>query len=93
MFIMVPNPGRSLNGIQSKSTTQLIKAVTPPIGNAKCNETPSASTVHGELPIPDCNKKASPNPKTNKPSTNTKTRKGEIAHREGALQGVFGIVR
>jgi hypothetical protein len=67
--------------------------VTPPIGNEKCNDTPSASTVHGELPIPDCNKNASPNPKRNKPITKTKTRNGEIAHREGALQGVFGIVR
>lgn len=93
IFKIVPNPGFSLSGIQSKRTMQLINAVAPPIGMGRCNDNPSANTVQGELPMPDWSRNASPIPKTDKPKVNTEIRSGEIDQREGAVHGVIGIVR
>jgi len=93
MLRTVPNPGFSLRGIHSKSTTQLIRKVAHPRFIPVLRDIPSASTTHGEFPRRDCTSNDSPRPKRNSAPVRIETRNGARSHREFALHGVIGIDR
>ena len=68
-FRTVPRPGRSRSGIQHRSTAAPIASVAAPIDSGVCFDTPSASTVHGELPSSLATSSASPMPKIHSPTS------------------------
>ena len=67
IFIIVPNPGLSFNGIQKTKTMQLIMKVDRPIPILTFLATPSAKTVQGVTPFWEITKILSPKPNKNKP--------------------------
>lgn len=94
---MVPNPGFCRKGIHSRSTSVETKNVASPILSGEFSEIPSASTVHGELPIFVTTKNASPIPKIVRPNINIKILcrclfEKPIDQAESARQGVIGMV-
>ena len=87
----VPKPGRSFRGIQSRRTKTLIINVATPIVKLNCFETPSESTVHGELPIFETIRKASPIPNRRSPKVKISNRLSERLQVFSAVQGKTGI--
>tara|TARA_B110000503_G_scaffold74132_1_gene114498 strand:- start:2305 stop:2580 length:276 start_codon:yes stop_codon:yes gene_type:complete len=67
ILAMVPNPGRSRSGNQRSKTPTLMTAVDSPIDSGVRNERPCAKTDHGEFPIVDSIRRASPIPKIANP--------------------------
>lgn len=53
IFESVPNPGRSLSGIQRARTSEPTIKVDVPIDNPLLSEIPCARTDHGAFPSPD----------------------------------------
>ena len=76
IFIIVPNPGLSFNGIQKTKTMQLIIKVDRPIPILTFLATPSAKTVQGVTPFWETTRILSPKPNKNKP----KQRKANVSN-------------
>src|SRR5687768_12131410 len=64
---IVPRPRVCRSGIHITSTTKLIATVATPTASGVWTSTPSASTVHGELPSSLATSIASPVPKIHSP--------------------------
>ena len=92
IFIIVPNPGLSFNGIQKTKTMQLIIKVDRPIPILTFLATPSAKTVQGVTPFKETTKTLSPKPNKNKPKQRKKNvlNLGKIISGFRALQDVIG---
>ena len=92
IFIIVPNPGLSFNGIQKTKTMQLIIKVERPIPILTFLATPSAKTVHGVTPFWETTKILSPKPNKNKPKQRNKnvSNLGKIIFGFSELQEVIG---
>jgi hypothetical protein len=82
-FATVPRPGRWRSGIHSSSSAKLVSTVAAPTLSGVCTDTPSAKTVHGELPRFDATSSASPAPKTVSPARSVASRRGDARHRDG----------
>ena len=92
IFIIVPNPGLSFNGIQKTKTMQLIIKVERPIPISTFLATPSANTVHGVTPFWETTKILSPKPNKNKPKQRNRnvSNLGKIIFGFCELQEVIG---
>ena len=92
IFIIVPNPGLSFNGIQKTKTMQLIIKVERPIPILPFLATPSAKTVHGVTPFWETTKILSPKPNKNKPKQRNRnvSNLGKIIFGFLELQEVIG---
>ena len=92
IFIIVPNPGLSFNGIQKTKTIQLIIKVERPIPILTFLATPSAKTVHGVTPFWETTKILSPKPNKNKPKQRNRnvSNLGKIIFGFSELQEVIG---
>ena len=92
IFIIVPNPGLSFNGIQKTKTMQLIIKVEKPIPILTLFATPSAKTVHGVTPFWETTKILSPKPNKNKPKQRNRnvSNLGKIIFGFCELQDVIG---
>ena len=92
IFIIVPSPGLSFNGIQKTKTMQLIIKVDRPIPILTFLATPSAKTVHGVTPFWETTKILSPKPNKNKPIQRNKnvSNLGTIKFGFCELQEVIG---
>jgi hypothetical protein len=91
-FKMVPMPGICLSGIQQNKTTKLVTKVAKPRPHPVICVIPWANTVHGLTPTPAATSKASPRPKSVRPTTrNKKETKGGLKVRAfGELQNNVG---
>ncbi|CAB4580494.1 unannotated protein [freshwater metagenome] len=79
-FIIVPIPGYWRSGNQSSKTlTETMKVATPTLTD-KLLAIPSASTVHGDTPIPALTNAASPEPKIHRPRVSIKNDLGSNFH-------------
>ncbi len=92
IFIIVPNPGLSFNGIQKTKTMQLIIKVDRPIPTLTFFVIPSAKTVQGVTPFWETTKILSPKPNKNKPKQRYKnvSNLGKIMFVFCELQDVIG---
>ena len=92
IFIIVPNPGLSFNGIQKTRTMQLIIKVDRPIPILTFLATPSAKTVQGVTPFWETTKTLSPKPNKNKPEQRKEnvSNLGKIMFGFWELQDVIG---
>jgi len=93
MFARVPSPGFSLSGIHSNNTRNPMMKVVHPIVRPVRTEKPSARTVQGPLPRPDCTTSASPVPKSHRPNAKTARVVGRVVQRRSERQRVTGTVR
>lgn len=56
--------------------------VAAPMDSGECTDTPSASTVHGELPRSECTSSPSPVPNSHRPTISRSRRAGVGTHNE-----------
>ena len=87
IFIIVPKPGLSFNGIQKTKTMQLIIKVDRPIPILTFLATPSAKTVQGVTPFWETTKIPSPKPNKNKP----KQRKTNVSNLGKTIFGFWEL--
>ena len=92
-FAIVPRPGRSLSGIQTRSTKILIMKVVMPISSPVFAVRPWAKTVHGPTPRSAITSKASPVPNSHRPPIRIASVLGLELQRESERQRVTDDVQ
>lgn len=82
----VPLPGRTRSGTQRTSRAKLVATVAVPTDSGVRTETPSANTLHGELPSSEATRSASPTPKIHSPTRSRPSRGAPGRQRERGMK-------